>query len=256
MEPPLFLTLGRHSLAEEGGGDIPLPPIVGDHRHGLLVVARQHALNRSLSWRAEGDPIADRTRSTPSPKQACSCAHCPGNFSSAEVQTRVQVLPQFACCWSCLGGMEDASTKEFEAGSAVHRPLQHLDPTDLSFDGTGGPGQVEGSLYGIDVLAQLGGKARERRGARGGQHIRASRCFVVAEGGTAAVRPRPPQRAGGPRPAPARRTLGRPRPACRPHPSAGGSRAGPTAIATAVLFPPQTSGPRRAQPCAGVRPRL
>src|SRR3954471_18038926 len=28
------------------------------------------------------------------------------------------VLPQFACCWSCLGGIEDASTKEFEAGSA------------------------------------------------------------------------------------------------------------------------------------------
>jgi len=72
---------------------------------------------------------------------------------------------------SMLGGIEDARTKEFEAGSAVHRPLQHLDPTDLAFDGTGGPGQVEGSLYGIDVLAQRGGKARERRGARGGQHI-------------------------------------------------------------------------------------
>src|SRR4051794_27837179 len=70
-----------------------------------------------------------------------------------------------------LGGMEDASTKEFEAGSAVHRPLQHLDPADLSLDGAGGPGQVEGSLYGSDALAQLSGKARERRGARGGQHI-------------------------------------------------------------------------------------
>ena len=28
---------------------------------------------------------SSRTRSTPSPKQACSCAHCPGNFTSAEV---------------------------------------------------------------------------------------------------------------------------------------------------------------------------
>src|SRR5215212_8579117 len=79
----------------------------------------------------------------------------------------ILVLPQFACCWSCLGGIEDASTKELEACSAVHRPLQHLDPADLSLDGAGGPGQVECSLCGIDVLAQLGGKAHERRGARG-----------------------------------------------------------------------------------------
>src|SRR4051794_18517869 len=70
-----------------------------------------------------------------------------------------------------LGGMEDASTKEVEACSAVHRPLQHLDPADLAFNGAGGPGQVEGSLHGIDVLAQLGGKARKRRGAHGGQHL-------------------------------------------------------------------------------------
>ena len=34
-----------------------------------------------------------------------------------------RVLPLFACCWICLGSMEDASTKEFEACSAVHRPL-------------------------------------------------------------------------------------------------------------------------------------
>src|SRR5215213_1476927 len=81
------------------------------------------------------------------------------------------VLPQFACCWSCLGGIEDASTKEFEAGSAVHRPRQQLDPADLSLDAAGGPAQVERGLYGSDVLAQLGGKARKRRGARGGQHI-------------------------------------------------------------------------------------
>ena len=65
----------------------------------------------------------------------------------------------------------DTSTKEFEACSAVHGPLQHLDTADLSFDGTGRPGQVERGLYGSDVLAQLGGKARERRGTRGGQHI-------------------------------------------------------------------------------------
>src|SRR3954462_8402268 len=70
-----------------------------------------------------------------------------------------------------LGGMEDASTKEVEACSAVHRPLPHLDPAALAFNGAGGPGPVEGSLHGLDVLAQLGGKALMRRGAHGGQHI-------------------------------------------------------------------------------------
>src|SRR3954470_18239084 len=52
----------------------------------------------------------------------------------------ITVLPQFPCCWSYLGGMEDASTKEFEACSAVHRPLQHLDAADRSFNRTSGPG--------------------------------------------------------------------------------------------------------------------
>src|SRR3954466_12198772 len=55
----LALALERHGLAEEGGGDVPLPSLVGDDRHGLLVVARQHALDRPLSRRLEADPIAD-----------------------------------------------------------------------------------------------------------------------------------------------------------------------------------------------------
>src|SRR5215207_1015140 len=78
-------------------------------------------------------------------------------IAAAEKGRVILVLPQFPCCWSCLGGMEDASTKEFEACSAVHRPLQHLDPADLSLNGAGGPWQIECSLYGIDVLVQLGG---------------------------------------------------------------------------------------------------
>src|SRR4051812_39375549 len=53
------LALGRYGLAEEGRGDVPLPPIVGDDRHGLLVVARQHALDWPLSRRPEGDPITN-----------------------------------------------------------------------------------------------------------------------------------------------------------------------------------------------------
>src|SRR5215207_6884236 len=55
----LALVLGRHGLAEEGGRDVPLPSLVGDNRHGLFVVARQHALDRPLTRRPEGDPIPD-----------------------------------------------------------------------------------------------------------------------------------------------------------------------------------------------------
>src|SRR3954451_22624343 len=51
------LTLGRYGLAEEGGGDIPLPPIIGDDRHGLLVVACQHTLDRPMPRGLEADPI-------------------------------------------------------------------------------------------------------------------------------------------------------------------------------------------------------
>ena len=37
----------------------PLPPFVGDDRHCLFVVARQHAFDPTLSRGLEGDPIAD-----------------------------------------------------------------------------------------------------------------------------------------------------------------------------------------------------
>ena len=155
-----------------------------------------------------------------------------------------------------LGGIEDARTKEFEACSAVHGPLQHLDPADLSFDGAGGPGQVECSLYGIDVLAQLGGKARERRGARGGQHIieRLAALPSQKEGQPLCGRDRCSKRGHLVQQPRHERSVGL-APACRLRSSAGGPRGGPTAIATAVLGPRRTSGPRRAQPCAVVRPR-
>src|SRR4029453_1657829 len=60
------LTLGRYGLAEEGGGDIPLPPIIGDDRHGLLVVARQHTLGRPMpgGWKLTRSPILNSSIST------------------------------------------------------------------------------------------------------------------------------------------------------------------------------------------------
>ena len=36
-----------------------MPAVIGDHRDGLAVVARQHAFHRSVAGRVEGDPVAD-----------------------------------------------------------------------------------------------------------------------------------------------------------------------------------------------------
>ena len=51
--------LGRLDPAEDSGRDVPPLPGVGDHRHGLLVVARQHALELTLAGRLEGDPVTN-----------------------------------------------------------------------------------------------------------------------------------------------------------------------------------------------------
>jgi hypothetical protein len=49
--------LGRRDPAEDGRRDVPPLPGVGDHRHGLPVVARQQALKVTLTGRLEADPV-------------------------------------------------------------------------------------------------------------------------------------------------------------------------------------------------------
>src|SRR4051794_8928192 len=107
--------------------------------------------------------------------------------------------------------MEDTSTKEFEACSAVHGPLQHLDPADLSFNGTGGPGRVSAACTAAMSLRNAAVK-------------RASGVALVAASTSSSVsllcrRRRRDSRwaaataaAGAPRPAAAQRTFGRLRP--------------------------------------------
>src|SRR5271165_4248249 len=51
--------LRRYDPAEEVRRDVPLPTVVGDDRHRLLVVARQQAFDLSLPRRPEGDPVTD-----------------------------------------------------------------------------------------------------------------------------------------------------------------------------------------------------
>ena len=51
--------LGRLDPTEDSGRDVPLLPSVGDHRHSLLVVARQHALKTTLAGRLEGDTVSN-----------------------------------------------------------------------------------------------------------------------------------------------------------------------------------------------------
>ena len=52
-----------------------------------------------------------------------------------------------------LCGMEDTCAQEREAGSAIHGPLQHLEPVDLAFGRACRPGQIEGCLHGAEVAA-------------------------------------------------------------------------------------------------------
>jgi len=53
-------------------------------------------------------------------------------------------------------GVQDAGPQELEAGSAIHRPLDHLDAVDLAFGGARGPGQVESRLHRRQVTPQTG----------------------------------------------------------------------------------------------------
>ena len=65
------------------------------------------------------------------------------------------VLPHFPCC-SSSRCVKDPRSEQLESCAAVHRPLQHLDAADLAFDGTGGPGQYERCIDGVEVAAQAG----------------------------------------------------------------------------------------------------
>jgi hypothetical protein len=44
---------------QESRGHIPLAAIISDNRDCLPIIARQHALDRSASFRLEGDPITN-----------------------------------------------------------------------------------------------------------------------------------------------------------------------------------------------------
>src|SRR5205085_1452450 len=57
--PGSMRVLEWHDLAEETRGHVPLPPIIGDDRHRLLVVARHHAFDMPLSVGLEVNPITD-----------------------------------------------------------------------------------------------------------------------------------------------------------------------------------------------------
>ncbi len=50
-------------------------------------------------------------------------------------------------------GVGDAGTEKLKSGSAIHGPLQHLEPVDLAFGRACRPGQVEGCLHGGEVAA-------------------------------------------------------------------------------------------------------
>jgi hypothetical protein len=69
-----------------------------------------------------------------------------------------------------LCGVQDASSQELKAGSAIHRPLDHLDTVNLAFGGARGPGQVESRLHSGQVAPQACGEAGQRGAGRAVEH--------------------------------------------------------------------------------------
>ena len=57
--------------------------------------------------------------------------------------------------------------QKVESGTAVHGPLDDLQPVDLSLDWTGALRQHQGSMHGIAILTQAPGKALEAAGLSG-----------------------------------------------------------------------------------------
>lgn len=55
--------------------------------------------------------------------------------------------------------MEDAQPEQIEAGSAIHLPLDQLEPMDLSFDRTIAPRQMQSGFDGIPIACEPGDEA-------------------------------------------------------------------------------------------------
>jgi hypothetical protein len=53
------LGFGWRDSGQESRGHVPLAAIISDNRDCLPIIARQHALDRSASFRLEGDPITN-----------------------------------------------------------------------------------------------------------------------------------------------------------------------------------------------------
>jgi hypothetical protein len=80
-----------------------------------------------------------------------------------------QVVPEWWMTKHWSGRQEKASGQQIEPCSAIHVPLQHLQPIDLAFDGSLTPGQSHGGMDGGHVRPEPCGEAPEgREGARGG----------------------------------------------------------------------------------------
>src|SRR3954447_14569093 len=73
-----------------------------------------------------------------------------------------KLRPDFLLCSG-----EYSVAQKVESGTAVHGPLDGLQPVDLSLDRTRAPRQRQGSMYGIAVLTQAPGKALEAAGLSG-----------------------------------------------------------------------------------------
>src|SRR3954466_11904155 len=70
--------------------------------------------------------------------------------------------PDFLLC-----GGKYSVAQEVEAGTAVHGSFDDLQPVDLSLDRTGAPGQRQGGMYGIAILAKAASEALETPGLSG-----------------------------------------------------------------------------------------
>src|SRR3954469_194946 len=77
------------------------------------------------------------------------------------------VLRSFVCTSqgrrssSILCGSEHPVAQKFKSGTAVHGSFDDLQPVDLPLDRAGAPGQRQGGMDGIAVLAKASGEALE-----------------------------------------------------------------------------------------------
>src|SRR3954454_20579430 len=79
----------------------------------------------------------------------------------------LRVLRSFVCTSQrrrfsfILCGSEHPVTQKVESSAAIHGPFDDLQPVDLPLDRTGAPGQRQGGMHGIAVLAKASGEALE-----------------------------------------------------------------------------------------------